>query len=140
MVVKVEFLQRTIMRIFLTLFIALLWMTVVNAQSDRSLIREGNQMYKKDKYSDAEVSYRKALEKNKELKQGAFNLGDALYKQERYGEAAEQYRIAAQNHKDAETKSPSAYDPGLVRTMKSSRRFCFQADSSWPWAAGLSFP
>lgn len=64
-------------------------------QSERSLIREGNRLYNNNKYPDAEVNYRKALEKNKDMREGAFNLGDALYRQGRYGEAAEQYEIAA---------------------------------------------
>ncbi len=82
------------------------------AQSERSLVREGNSLYKQQKYADAEINYRKALEKNKELLQGPFNLGDALYKQGRYDEAAEQYRISATNEKDPTDKAKALHNLG----------------------------
>jgi tetratricopeptide (TPR) repeat protein len=64
--------------------------------SERSLLRDGNRQYKDKQYNEAEVNYRKALEKNKQLKEGQFNLGDALYKQGRYEEAEKQFRISAE--------------------------------------------
>lgn len=64
--------------------------------SERTLLRDGNRQYKDKQYNEAEVNYRKALEKNKELKEGQFNLGDALYKQGRYEEAEKQFRMSAQ--------------------------------------------
>ena len=36
--------------------------SLAGAQSVRSLIREGNELYGEEKYPDAEVQYRKALE------------------------------------------------------------------------------
>ncbi|HUL43157.1 MAG TPA: tetratricopeptide repeat protein [Bacteroidota bacterium] len=81
-------------------------------QSDRTLVREGNSLYKQDKYSDAETKYRKALEKNKDMKQGTFNLGDALYKEGRYDEAAEQYRIAEGKQTDAADKAQALHNLG----------------------------
>jgi Ca-activated chloride channel family protein len=97
--------------IFLSILIV--WCsTVLHAQSDRSLVREGNRQYNGSKYADAEVNYRKALEKNKELKQGPFNLGDALYKQGRFGEAANQYNTAASRTSDAEVKAQAYHNLG----------------------------
>ena len=90
------------------------------AQSERSHIRDGNSSYKEKKYSDAEVSYKKSLEKNKDLVEGSFNLGDALYKQDRFGEAAEQYRMSAVKAKDSETKAQALHNLGnsLLREQK----------------------
>ena len=99
-------------KIILILLMTLTFAMIMAAQSERSLVREGNQSYKKDKYSDAEVSYRKALEKNKESNQGVFNLGDALYKQERYGEAAEEYRKAAEKQTDPHEKASALHNLG----------------------------
>jgi tetratricopeptide (TPR) repeat protein len=92
----------------------------VFGQSERSLIRQGNQQYNKDKFADAEVNYRKSLEKNKDTKQGAFNLGDALFRQERYGEAAEQYRIASEKLADNATKAQALHNMGnsLLKEQK----------------------
>jgi Ca-activated chloride channel family protein len=98
----------------------LLFTTLVSAQSERSLIREGNREYKANKFADAEVNYRKALEKNKEFHQGPFNLGDALYKQGRYGEAAQQYGIAASRIKDPGEKAEALHNLGnsLFKSQK----------------------
>jgi len=100
------------MRITIAAALLLLAYGATVAQSDRSLVREGNSLYKKEKFADAEINYRKALEKNKELRQGPFNLGDALYKQGRFDEAAEQYRIAATQHEDAPGKAQSLHNLG----------------------------
>jgi Ca-activated chloride channel homolog len=93
---------------------------IATAQSDRSLIRDGNRSYKNSKYADAEVSYRKALEKNKEFREGPFNLGDALYKQGRFGEAADQYNIAASRTKNADERAQALHNLGnsLLKSQK----------------------
>lgn len=83
-----------------------------SADSDRSLVRSGNRQYDAKQFSDAEVSYKKALEKNKDLSQGIFNLGDALYKQERYQEAANQFRAAAAHAPDAPSRAQAYHNLG----------------------------
>ena len=95
-------------------------MACAHGQSERSLIREGNRLYNSSKYADAEVNYRKALDKNKEIHEGAFNLGDALYKQGRYGEAAEQYQVAASRLKDDKGKARVLHNLGnsLLKAQK----------------------
>jgi tetratricopeptide (TPR) repeat protein len=62
------------------------------AQSKRSLINDGVELYKNNKFSDAEVNFKKGLEKDAELFQGHFNLGDAYYKQGRYDEAIQSFK------------------------------------------------
>src|SRR6185436_3753436 len=59
-----------------------------SAQSGRTMLREGNGLYEKEKYVDAEVSYRKALEAEGDPLTAKFNLGGALYQQGRFEEAA----------------------------------------------------
>ena len=96
----------------LFIILSIVGITFASAQSERSLVSDGNRMYRDKKYSDAEASYRKALEKNKELQQGTFNLGDALYQQERFGEAAEQYNLSASRASDPKIKSQSYHNLG----------------------------
>ena len=57
------------------------------AQEENRFILKGNELYKKEKYADAEVEYRKALEKNRKSETAAYNLSNALYRQKRYKEA-----------------------------------------------------
>lgn len=65
------------------------------AQQESGNVRRGNKAYEDGKFVDAEVEYRKGLEKNSKSFSGAFNLGNALYRQEKYPEAAQQFRTAA---------------------------------------------
>src|SRR5258706_12123314 len=94
--------------------------SIARTQSVRSLIRDGNRQYKDTKYADAEVNYRKALEQNKNLQQGSFNLGDALYKQGRFGEAAEQYNAAISGASDPALKAQAYHKLGnsLLKAQK----------------------
>src|SRR5271157_4130831 len=56
-------------------------------QSERKLVREGNTLYEKGKYKDAEMDYRKAVEAKKSSTRGQFNLGDAVYQQKNFDES-----------------------------------------------------
>lgn len=60
-------------------------------KDERKLIREGNNLYNNKKYSDAEIRYRKSLEKNKNSTVGSYNLGNTLYKEGKYDEAISRF-------------------------------------------------
>ena len=64
------------------------------AQASRHQMREGNRDYKKQRYEQAEVNYRKALERDSTDRRGQYNLAGALYRQGKYGEAASHYQQA----------------------------------------------
>jgi tetratricopeptide (TPR) repeat protein len=84
----------------------------VDAQTIRSSIRDGNRAYEKGKYNDAEVEYKKALEKDAKSHAGLFNLGDALYKQQRYDEAMREYNNAALATRNTDNRAASYYNLG----------------------------
>jgi tetratricopeptide (TPR) repeat protein len=92
----------------------------LHAQTERSLIRDGNRSYKENNFTDAEVNYRKALEKNKDLTPGTFDLGDALYKQGRFGEAAEAYGSTAAKVDNPGLKAQALHNLGnaLLKEQK----------------------
>ena len=76
------------------IFIALLSVTQLWAQQESPDLRRGNKEYKHENYTEAEVNYRRGLDKNNDSFEGHFNLGDALFRQEKYPEALEQYQKA----------------------------------------------
>ncbi len=90
------------------------------AQSTRSLVNGGNDLYRDQKFSDAEVNYRKALEKEKGLVQGHFNLGDALTKQGKFDEAVKEYEEARTKAEGSDTKAYASYNIGntLMKQQK----------------------
>lgn len=58
------------------------------AQNKKSLLRDGNELYTDRSYNEAEMQYRKSLEKDQDYFNASFNLADAVYKQERYEESS----------------------------------------------------
>lgn len=96
------------------------WVSVSTSQTLRSHVQEGNKVYDKGKYNDAEVSYKKALEKNPKSHPAQFDLGDALYKQQRFDEAMREYNNAAVASKETDDKAASYYNLGnsLFRSDK----------------------
>lgn len=75
--------------------LALNAVTVSAQKAERKNIREGNELYKGEKYTESEIAYRKSLEVNPRSTEGTYNLGNALYKQGKFPEAAEQYQLIA---------------------------------------------
>lgn len=92
--------------------VLLLTALAARAQSVRSLVNGGNDLYKEEKYTDAEVNYRKALEKDKDLMQGHFDLGNALAKEGKYDEAMKEFAIAGEKAASPETKGHAWYNIG----------------------------
>jgi Ca-activated chloride channel family protein len=87
--------------------------TSAYSQSERKLVKDGNQMYKDKKYSDAEVNYKKSLDVNKDSKPAQFNLGDAYYKQGKYDEATKQFETLSSDGKlDKEEKAKAFHNLG----------------------------
>ena len=58
------------------------------AQNKKSFLRNGNNLYSDSSYNEAEIQYRKSLEKDQDYFNASFNLADAVYKQERFEESS----------------------------------------------------
>ncbi len=101
-----------IMKQFIILFTILITTLSVNAQKERKFIREGNSVYEDKDYLDAEINYRKALEKKDNSFAAQFNLGDALFKQEKYDKAAEQFEILAETNEGNEHLAKAYHNLG----------------------------
>jgi len=62
------------------------------AQKESDDVRAGNRLYKSDKFTEAEIEYRKGLQKNPTSFEANYNLGNALFKQKKYADALEQFK------------------------------------------------
>lgn len=100
------------MRYIFSVTLILLLSDASFGQADRKMIREGNRLYNKGSYPESEISYRKALDKNKESADALFNTGDALYKQKKYEDAAKQFTETHDMNEDKRKKSASLYNLG----------------------------
>ena len=64
------------------------------AQVDHSDFRQGNEDFNNGKYGEAEINYRRGLDKNKKSIEGYINLGNALYHQNKFEDAIAQFEKA----------------------------------------------
>ena len=82
-----------------------------NAQTDKGLIRHGNNEFKNGNFSEAEVNYRKSLDKEYSPK-AQFNLGDALYEQKNYEDAEKNFSEVTERNVSKEIESDAYYNLG----------------------------
>ncbi len=92
----------------------LLMAMAAGAQTDRQYIRQGNKQFRSGDYSNAEISYRKAIEKNPKNPQAVFNLGNALVAQKKDSAAIEQFESAAKLESNPLRKSQVYHNIGVV--------------------------
>lgn len=88
--------------------------SVAMAQTDRQHIRQGNKLFRSGSYADAEVAYRKSVEKNPRNAQAVFNLGNALLAQKKDSAAVEQFEQAAKLETNPQRKALSYHNMGVV--------------------------
>lgn len=99
-------------RFTLTLLLLAIAITV-DAQNERVLTREGNKLFEKGNYTDAEANYKKALDKKNNYPEAIFNLGDAIYKQpNRKEEAVTQFELANKLLSDPKLKAQAFHNIG----------------------------
>ena len=96
-----------------TLLMLLLAMSA-SAQTDRQYIRQGNRLFHRGDYANAEVSYRKALEKNPKNPQATFNLGNALMAQKKDSAAVEQFQSATRLESNPLRKAQAFHNIGVI--------------------------
>ena len=85
-----------------------------SAQTDRQYIREGNKQFRLGQYDKAEVSYRKAVEKNPKNPQAAYNLGNALMAQKKDSAAVQQFEQSARMETNPLRKSAAYHNMGVI--------------------------
>jgi tetratricopeptide (TPR) repeat protein len=93
----------------------------MHAQADRTHIRQGNGKFDEGQFQQAEIEYRKALEKNPESYRADYNLGNALYRQKQYEAAGSKYNTLIKNEKDHQNLNRYYYNLG--NTMFESRKY-----------------
>jgi len=112
--------------IWSTLVLVFLFCSSTFAQSSHQSLRKGDKFYRTGDYQLAEENYRKAREKNRELK-STFNLGNTVYLQERYEEAVDHFTAAAQLAPDNTKRSDAYYNLGNALLKKGDLQECIDA-------------
>ncbi len=108
------------MRRLIVLICVLLQGLTLFAQKEKRDIHKGNQLYKQQKYAEAEALYKKSVTKSKESVEGNFNLGDALYKQKKLENAAQKFTEIAGSSTNKSVKAQAYHNLGnsLLESQK----------------------
>jgi tetratricopeptide (TPR) repeat protein len=86
--------------------------SIAMQRSARKLVREGNALYEQQKFTDASVAYKKALNNSAYYDKASYNLGNALYQDKNYQEAIPQYELTAKTATDKYTKAEAYHNIG----------------------------
>lgn len=100
-------------RISITIGLLLLFV-VVKGQTSNQLVRKGNRAYSSKNYADAEIFYRKAVDKDGNNSIANYNLGRSLQAQKKNEEAKRQYENASKIEKDPIRQSSSYNNLGTI--------------------------
>jgi Ca-activated chloride channel family protein len=84
------------------------------AQSDRQYVHKGNKQFRAGNYAEAEVLYRKAIEKNPRNPQAVYNLGVALMKQQKDSAAVQQFMDAGKIETNPLRRALSYHNAGVI--------------------------
>lgn len=86
--------------------------TIQSQRKARKLLRQGNELYQKQQYTDASVAYQKSLGNNSNYNKATYNLGNAFYQNNNFKEAIPQYELTAKMAKDKFTKAAAFHNLG----------------------------
>lgn len=88
--------------------------------AQRSTINTGVDKYNQKKYSDAEVNFKKGMDKDPKSFEAHFNLGDAYYKEGQYDQSLKQYYSSLELTKDPSRKASTYHNIGnsLLKAKK----------------------
>lgn len=78
----------------------------------RADVREGNKLYNQLKFEEAEISYKKALDKNPNYGKASYNLANTIYQQNKNKEAVFQYDLAEKIAPNKMSKAETFHNMG----------------------------
>ena len=103
-----------LLRLLMAFLISHFSLLICVAQSDRQLVRQGNKQFRAGNNAEAEVSYRKAVEKNQRNPQANYNLGNALMMQRKDSLAITQYEKAAKMETNPLRRAQAYHNMGVI--------------------------
>ena len=97
-----------------TVLLLLFAATVAVAQTDRQYVTSGNKLFRNGQFDQAEVAYRKAIEKNPRNPQAHYNLGNALMAQKKDSAAVQSLQKSTELETSKIRKAMAFHNMGVV--------------------------
>jgi tetratricopeptide (TPR) repeat protein/uncharacterized protein YegL len=98
-----------------------------SAQTEKGLIKKGNEAYEKKEYGNAIINYQQATAKDPANPTAQYNLGNALYKNKKTDEAVQAYDNAVSNSSSKEDRARAYYNKGVVLQNNKKLPECIEA-------------
>lgn len=118
--------KRIAVNVVAVLFIATL-PNISFAQSEKKIIKKGNESYEKKQYDEAINQYKSVTDKDPENTTAQFNLGNALFRNKKPDEAVAAYDQALGNIRDKMERSRAFYNKGVVLQNNKKLPECIDA-------------
>lgn len=112
---------------YLILSVLVVTCLAARAQQTNSLIRKGNEAYKKQDFDKAAQAYQGAVDKQPASVVGQYNLGNALYKGKKLDDATTAYDKVAKNAKDRSFQQKAYYNEGVALQQQQKYPECIDA-------------
>ena len=97
-----------------TVLLLLFAATAAVAQTDRQYVTSGNKLFRNGQFDQAEVAYRKAIEKNPRNPQAHYNLGNALMAQKKDSAAVQSLQKSTELETSKIRKAMAFHNIGVV--------------------------
>ena len=110
-----------------TLVLLFLIPSVLFAQKNNTLIKNGNDAYNKKEYDLAADNYKKVIDNDPVNEKAQYNLGNALFKKGTTDEAVKAYDAAIRNTKSKNYQSDAWYNKGVALQNKKKLPECIEA-------------
>jgi len=104
------------------LVLLLIHFSTVEAQRENRFIRKGTKEYESNKYNEAEIAFRKALEKNPSSAVSQYNLGNSLYKQNNLEESVKAWSSLA-NRSDLSSQNSAHVWHNIGNAFLKSKKY-----------------
>jgi tetratricopeptide (TPR) repeat protein len=99
----------------------------ISAQTQKAIIKKGNEAYAKKEYADAASNYKKVTEKDPANVTAQYNLGNALYKDQKADEAVSAYENVLNSSSSKEDRAKAFYNKGVVLQNNKKIPECIEA-------------
>ena len=101
-------------RILFLIVFSFLFANYLQAQTADEHIRKGNELYKQQKYGEAEKEYTNAIKLSPGNKTAVYNLAATKYRLNKPAEAKKEFEKLTEDDNEPETKSTAHYNTGAI--------------------------
>lgn len=91
----------------------LLQSVVIYSQTQNSLIRRGNQLYKKGDFDKSLVEYEQAIKLDPQNASASYNFGNALFRKQKWEDAEKNFDNVIAGSKDNSLRQTAFYNKGV---------------------------